>query len=70
MTLGLGVGAGLMMGDRRKADGDGIEICAIDLEKDSQSYKRTLASSRRYERELIVVCSSGCAPSGGEGRWS
>ena len=33
MTLAVGVGTGLVMGDRRKADGEGIVIVAIELDK-------------------------------------
>ena len=33
-TLDLDVGVGLVRGDRRKAEGEGIEIVAIELEKD------------------------------------
>lgn len=33
VTLGLDVDAGFVMGDRRNADGEGIEIVAIELRK-------------------------------------
>ena len=32
-SLGLDVGVGFVRGDRSKADGEGIEIVAIELEK-------------------------------------
>lgn len=33
MTLGVGVGAGFVTGDRRNADGEGIVIVAIEFEQ-------------------------------------
>ena len=36
-TLGLGVGEGLVIGDLRKADGEGIVIVAIGLMKQSEA---------------------------------
>lgn len=33
VALGIGVGAGLITGERRKADGEGIVMVAIELKK-------------------------------------
>ena len=39
VTLGLDVGVGLVRGDRRKAEGEGIEIVAIRIEERIQALK-------------------------------
>lgn len=56
VTLGVGVGAALVTGDRRKADGEGIVIVAIELQKRTQVQMRRmlwLISCRK--RKMAIV---------------
>lgn len=56
VTLGVGVGAAFVTGDRRKADGEGIVIVAIESRNYTNIQMRTMLSLIGFEQERWLSC--------------